>query len=142
MLGDDHITLPYKDRFIRVNFKKHQLKKNILIESYYKNSNSAFNLHYILEVQVGFIKDRGTRDQISKICWIMEKAREFQKNIYFCFIDCVKTFVWITANCEKFLKRWSTRSPYLSPEKEYASQEATVRTIHGTTDWLKIGKGV
>ena len=94
------------------------------------------------DVQAGFQRGRGTRDQIANICFIIEKAREFQKNIYFCFTDYTKAFVWITANCEKFLKRWSTRSPYLSPEKEYASQEATVRTIHGTTDWFKIGKGV
>ena len=58
------------------------------------------------DIQAGFRKGRGTRDQIANIRWIMEKAREFQKNIYFCFIDYVKVFVWITTNCEKFLKRW------------------------------------
>ena len=57
-------------------------------------------------VQDGFRKGRGTRDQIANICWKIEKAREFQKNIYFCFIDYAKVFVWITTNCEKFLKRW------------------------------------
>ena len=57
-------------------------------------------------VQAGFGKGRGTRDQIANICWITEKAREFKKNIYFCFIDYAKVFVWITTNCEKFLKRW------------------------------------
>ena len=58
-------------------------------------------------VQVGFRKGRGARDQIANICWIMEKAREFQKNIYFCFIDYAKAFaVWITTRCGKFLKRW------------------------------------
>ena len=56
--------------------------------------------------QVGFRKGRGTRDQIANIHWIIEKAREFQKNIYFCFIDYAKAFVWITINCRKFLKRW------------------------------------
>ena len=57
------------------------------------------------DVQAGFRKGRGTRDQIASICWIIKKAREFQKNIYFCFIDYVKAFVWITTNCRKFFKR-------------------------------------
>ena len=94
--------------------------------------------HEILDVQGGFRKGRGTRDQIANICWIIEKARGFQKNIYFCFIDCAKALtVWITTNCGKFLKRWNTRPPDLPLEKSYASQEATVRTGHGTTDWSK-----
>ena len=59
--------------------------------------------------QAGFSKARGTRDQIANICWIIEKAREFQKNIYFCFIDYTKAFVWITINCGKFFKRWEYR---------------------------------
>ena len=58
------------------------------------------------DVQDGFRKDRGKRDQIADICWIVKKAREFQKNIYFCFIDYAKAFVWITTNCGKFWKRW------------------------------------
>ena len=58
------------------------------------------------DVQTGFRKDRGTRDQIVNIHWIIEKATEFEKNIYFCFIDYAKAFVWITINCGKFLKRW------------------------------------
>ena len=58
------------------------------------------------DVQAGFRKGRGTRDQITNFCWIIEKAREFQKNIYFRFIDYTKAFVWITTNCGKFLKRW------------------------------------
>ena len=62
--------------------------------------------HELPDVQAGFRKGRGTRDQIANIHWVMEKAREFQKNIYFCFIDYAKAFVWITANCGKFLKRW------------------------------------
>ena len=60
----------------------------------------------LIDVQVGFRKGRGTRDQIANICWIIEKAQEFQKNVYFCFIDYAKTFVWIIINCGKFLKRW------------------------------------
>ena len=58
------------------------------------------------DVQAGFRKGRGTRDQIANICWIIKKAREFQKNIYICFIDYAKAFVWITTNCGKFFKRW------------------------------------
>ena len=58
------------------------------------------------DVQGGFWRDRGPRDQIANICWIMEKARDFQKNIYFCFIDYAKAFVWIKTHCRKLLKRW------------------------------------
>jgi len=62
--------------------------------------------HELPDVQAGFRKGRGTRNQIANICLIIEKAREFQKNIYFCFIDYAKVFVCITTNCGKFLKRW------------------------------------
>ena len=62
--------------------------------------------HEFPDVQAGFRKGRGTRDQIASICWLIEKTKEFQKNIYFCFIDYAKAFVWITTNCEKFFKRW------------------------------------
>ena len=63
--------------------------------------------HELPNVQAGFRKGRGTRDQIANIRWIIEKAREFQENIYFCFIDYAKAFtVWITTNCVKFWKRW------------------------------------
>ena len=65
-----------------------------------------------LDVQAGFIKGRGTRDQIANIPWIIEKAREFQKNVYFCFIGYAKDFVWITANCGIFLKRWAYQSTW------------------------------
>ena len=58
------------------------------------------------DVQAGFRKGRGTRDQIANICRIIEKAREFQKNIYLCFIDCTKAFLWVTTNSGKFFKRW------------------------------------
>ena len=58
------------------------------------------------DVEAGFRKSRGTRNQIANICWIIETVREFQKNIYFCFIDYAKAFVYITTNCGKFLKRW------------------------------------
>ena len=65
------------------------------------------------DVQAGFRKGRGTRDQIANICWIMEKAREFQKNIYFCFIDYAKALtVWITINCGKFWKTWEYQTTW------------------------------
>ena len=64
------------------------------------------------DVQAGYRKGRGTRDQIANIHWIIEKAREFQKNIYFCFIDYTKAFVWITANCGTVLKRWEYQTTW------------------------------
>ena len=62
--------------------------------------------HEVPDVQAGFRKGRGTRDQIANIHWIIKKEREYQKNIYFCFTDYAKAFVWITTNCGKFFKRW------------------------------------
>ena len=62
------------------------------------------------DVQAGFREDRGTRDQIAHIHWIIEKAREYHGNIYLCFIDYTKVFVWITTNCGKFFKRWEYQS--------------------------------
>ena len=95
-------------------------------------------------VQAGFKKGRGTRDQIANICWIIEKAREFQKNISFCFIDYAKTF-----DCVDHNKQWKILKEMGMPDhltcllrNLYAGQEATVRTGHGTTDWFQIGKGV
>ena len=94
-------------------------------------------------VQAGFRKGRGTRDQIANICWIMEKSREFQKNIYFCFIDYAKAF-----DCVDHNKLWKILKEKGIPDhltcllrNLYAGQEATVRTGHGTTDWFQIGKG-
>ena len=68
--------------------------------------------HQLPDVQAGFWKGRGTRDQIANICWIIKKAKEFQKNIYFCFIDYAKTFVWITINYGKFWKRWEYQTTW------------------------------
>ena len=89
------------------------------------------------DVQVGFRKGRGTRDQIANIRWIIEKAREFQKNIYFCFIDYAKPLtVWITINW-KILKEMGIPDHLTCLLRNlYAGQEATVRTGHGTTDWF------
>ena len=96
------------------------------------------------DVQAGFRKGRGTRDQIANICWIIEKAREFQKNIYFCFIDYAKDFDCVDHNkLWKILKEMGIPDHLTCPLRNlYAGQEATVRTGHGTTDWFQIGKGV
>ena len=96
------------------------------------------------DVQAGFRKGRGTRDQIDNICWIIKKAREFQKNILFCFIDYAKAFDCVDHNkVWKILKEMGI-SDHLTCllRNLYAGQEGTVRTGHGTTDWFQIGKGV
>uniref|UniRef100_A0A4W2E029 RNA-directed DNA polymerase n=1 Tax=Bos indicus x Bos taurus TaxID=30522 RepID=A0A4W2E029_BOBOX len=100
--------------------------------------------HELPDVQAGFRKGRGTRDQIANICWIIKTAREFQKNIYFCFINYTKAF-----NCVDHNKLWNILQEMGIPDhltclsrNLYAGQEAIVRTGHGTTDWLQIGKGV
>ena len=94
------------------------------------------------DVQAGFRKERGTRDQFANIGWIIKKAREFQKNIYFCFIDYAKAFDCVDQNkLWKILKEMGIPF-YLTCllRNLYASQEATVRTGHGTIDWFQIGK--
>ena len=100
--------------------------------------------HELPVVQAGFRKGRRTRYQITNIRWIMEKAREFQKNIYFCFIDYAKAF-----DCVSHNKLWKILKEMGIPDRLtcllrnlYAGQGATVRTRHGTTDWFQIGKGV
>ena len=92
------------------------------------------------DVQSGFRKGRGTRDQIANILWIMEKAREFQKNIYFCFIDYAKAFDCVDHNeLWKILKEMGIPDHLTCLLRNlYASQEATVRIRHGTTDWFQI----
>ena len=100
--------------------------------------------HELPDVQAGFRKGRGTRDQISSIHRIIEKTREFQKNIYFCFIDYAKAFDCVDHNkLWEILKEMGV-SDHLTCllRNLYAGQEATVRTGHGTTDWFQIGKGV
>ena len=94
------------------------------------------------DVQAGFRKSRGTRDQIANIRWIIEKAREFQKNIYFCFTDYTKAFDYVDHNkLWKILQEMGI-SDHLTCllRNLYAGQEATVSTGHGTMIWLKIGK--
>ena len=100
--------------------------------------------HEIPEVQAGFRKGRGTIDQIANICWIIKKAREFQKNINFCFIDYAKAF-----DCVDYNKVWKILKEMGIPDhltfllrNLYASQEATGRPGHGTTHWFQIRNGV
>ena len=100
--------------------------------------------HELPDVQAAFGKGRGTRDQIANIHWIIKKAREFQKNIHFFFIDYTKAFDFMDHN-----KLWKIFKEMGIPDhlicllrNLYAGQEATVKTGHGTTDWFQIGKGV
>ena len=100
--------------------------------------------HELSDVQAGFKIGRGTRDPSANISWIIEKAREFQKNIYFCLTDYAKVYDYVDHN-----ELWETLKEMGIPDHTtcllrnlYASQEAIVRTGHGTTDWFQIGKGV
>ena len=100
--------------------------------------------HELSDVQAGFRKGRRTKEQIANIRWIIEKARDFQKNIYFCFIYYAKVF-----DCVDHNKLWKILKEMGIPDhltcllrNLYAGQEATVKTGHGTTDWFQIGKGV
>ena len=95
------------------------------------------------DIQAGFRKGRGTRDQIANICWIIEKAKEFQKNIYFCFLDYAKAFDYVDHN-----KLWKTHKNCGIPDHLIcllrnlcSGQEATLGTLYGTTDWFRIEKG-
>ena len=100
--------------------------------------------HELPDVQAGFRKGRGNRDQIANIHWIIEKPRESQKNIYFCFIDYTKGFDCVDHNklCKILQKMGIPDHLTYFLRNLYACQEATVRTGHGTTDWFQIGKGV
>ena len=104
----------------------------------------ALENHELPDVQAGFRKGRGTRDQIANIHWVIEKAREFQENIYFCFIDYAKAFDCVDHNkLWKILKEMRIPDHLISLLRNLcAGQEATVTTGHGTTDWFQIGKGV
>ena len=101
----------------------------------------------IPDVQAGFWRGRGTRDQIVNIHWIMEKARDFQKNIYFCFIDCAKTFVWLIIKCGKFLKRWEYQTTLPASwetcmwvKKQQLEQE--IEQLTGSKLWTEYVKAV
>ena len=100
--------------------------------------------HGLPDVQDGYRKGRGTRDQITNIHWIIEKARKFQKNIYFCFTDYTKAY-----DCVDHSRLWKILQAMEIPDNLtcllqnlYSGQEATVRTGHGTTDWIQTGKGI
>ena len=100
--------------------------------------------HELPDIQAGFRKGRGTRDQIANISWIIEKAKEFHKNIYFCIIDYAKAF-----DCVDHHKLWKILQEMEIPDhlicllkNWYAGQEGTVRTVRGTINWFQIGKGV
>ena len=100
--------------------------------------------HALLDAQAGSSKGRGTRDKIANIPWIIEKAREFQKNIYFCFIDYAKAF-----DCVDHNKLWKILKEVVIPDhltcllrSLYAGQKAAVGTGRGTTNWFQIGKGL
>ena len=121
---------------------------HMLVKQCSKFSKWGFNKQYmnreLPDVQAGFRKGGGTRDQITSMCWIIKKAREFQENIYFCFIEYAKVF-----DCVDHNKLWKILQEMGIPDHLtwllrtlYAGQEATVRTGHGTTDWFQIGKGV
>ena len=129
---------PLKEYFSRYVFSP------VLFRAHHLGSAPVHLLRELPDVQAGFRKGRGTRDQIANIRWIIKKAREFQKNIYFCFIDYAKAF-----NCVDHNKLWKTLKQMGIPghltcllRNLYAGQEATVRTGHGTTDWFQMGKGV
>ena len=96
------------------------------------------------DIQAGFRKGRGTRDQIANIRWIIKTAREFQKNIYFCFIDCARAFECVDHNkLWKILKELGLTDHLTCFLRNlYSCQEATARTSHGTTDWFQIRKRV
>ena len=100
--------------------------------------------HELPDVLTGFRKGRGIRDQIAHILWIIKKAREFQKNIYFCFIDYAKAFGCVDHNkLWKILKEMGIPDHLTClPRKLYAGQEAIVRTGYETTDWFQIRKGI
>ena len=119
-----------------------------LVKSCSKSSKRGFNKQYVNQelpdVQAGFRKDRGTRGQIVNIYWIIEKVREFQKSIYFCFIDYAKAF-----DCVDLNRLWKILKEMEIPDhltcllrSLYTDQEATVGTRHGTKNWFQIGKGI
>ena len=113
-----------------------------------KSCMLGFSIHYmnqeLPDIQTGFTKGRGTRDQIANICWVMEKARKFQKNTSFCFIDYTKVF-----DCTDHNRLWKTLKEMGIPNhltcllrSLYVGQEATVKSLYGTTDSFRIEKEV
>ena len=141
------ILIPIPKKGSTKECANHQLYWSpMLVRSYLKSC--ARLQHYVNQelpdVQAEFRKERGTRDQIVNICWIIEKAREFQKNKYLCFIDYMKAF-----DCVDHDKLWKALTEMGLPDhltcllrSLYMGQEATIRTMYGTTDWYRIEKEV
>ena len=134
---------PKERQCIRMLKLPHNCASKVMLKSLQARLQQYVN-YELPDVQAGFRKGRGTRDQIANICWIIEKAREFQKNIYFCFTDYAKAF-----DCVDHNKLWKILKEMGIPDhltcllrNLYAGQEATVRTGHGTTGWFQMGKGV
>ena len=127
----------FQDRAYQVGASKVMFKILQTKLPQYQNSKLS-------DVQAGFRKGRGTRDQIANIWWIIEEAREFQKNIYFCFLDYANTFDCVDHNkLWKILKEMGILDHLICfLGNLYAGQEATVRTVHGTIDWFQIRKGI
>ena len=120
--------------YCRITLISHASKVMLKILQARLQQYMMYTVQQLSDVQTGITKGRGTRFQVANICLIIEKAREFQKNIYFSFIDPPKPLtVWITTNCGKFLKRWEYEPTYLPPEKSVCRSRSN-RTGHGTTD--------
>ena len=147
MLPDLHIGVPKKgnakecSNYLTIACISHDSK--VMLKILQARLQQYMNCE-LPDVQAGFRKGRGTRDQIANICWIMDKAREFQKNIYFFFVDYTKAF-----DCVGHNKLWKILKEIGIPDhltcllrNLYAGQDARVRTGHGTTDGFQIGKGV
>ena len=142
-MGSLYITVGKCQTMFKLPHKYISHASKVMVKSlqarFYQYVNREFP-----DLQAGFTKGRGNRDQIANIRWIIEKARECQKNIYFCFTDYAKAF-----NCVDHNKLGNILKEMGIPDhltcllrNLYAGQETTVRTRHGTTDWFKIGKGV
>ena len=103
----------------------------------------GFRIIKLPDVQAGFRKGRGSRDQMANVCWIIKENKgEFHKRIY-CFIDCAKAFDNMDNNkLWKHLKSWGYQTVTCLLRNLYMGQEATIRTLYGTTDWFKVEKGV
>ena len=120
---------------------------SMLLRSHLKSWTLAFSIYVnqeLPDVQAGFRRGRGTRNQVANIHWLIEKTKEFQKNIYLCFIDYAKAFDSLDHN-----KLWKALKVMITPDHLTrllrnldAGQEATVRTLYGTTDWFKVEKGI
>ena len=144
--GKSHSSSQFTIRAVLKNVQTtRQMHSSPMLVRLCSKSSQTRLQHYVNrelpDVQAGFIKGRGARDQIANICRIVEKARELQKNIYFCFIDYAKAFDYVDHN-----KLWKILEEMGIPDhltcflrNMYAGQEATVRTGHETTDWFQIG---